>query len=62
METRRSDNSSPTKDAFLGLYLSSGLKRRIEREAEELGVSISELARRRLRGDDQAAKKTAATT
>lgn len=62
MPSHRSADGEPTKDSFLGFYLSSALKEQVEERAEELGVSISELARRRLSGDDEAAGQTAATT
>jgi hypothetical protein len=49
------DGSNPSnsrKDDFLGLYVTTETKERVERKAEAEGVSISEAVRRRIRDVD----------
>lgn len=55
MATRR-------KTKFLGLYVTPEMKKRVERAAEEEGVSISEAVRRRLNdlGNDRQDRLAAA--
>ena len=48
MADNRSRKASSRKDDFLGLYLSSDLKRDVEQSAERKDRSISEEARQRL--------------
>jgi hypothetical protein len=48
MAENRSQKASSRKDDFLGLYLSSDLKRDVEQSAERKDRSISEEARQRL--------------
>lgn len=45
----RSAQESKKKTAFLGLYVSPVVKRRVEQAAKASGLSISEVVRRRLR-------------
>lgn len=52
---------SERKDSFLGLYVTSETKRRVEQAAEEEEVSISEAVRRRLRNFDHVADGATAT-
>jgi hypothetical protein len=47
-----SDADNSRKDDFLGLYVTTETKERVEREAEAEGVSISEAVRRRIRDVD----------
>jgi hypothetical protein len=48
----RSAQESKKKSAFLGLYVSPVVKRRIEQAAKAHGLSISEVVRRRLRSPE----------
>lgn len=49
----RSNDGSETKDEFIGFHIEPSQKRRVEQEANQRGLSISELARQRLkRGKD----------
>lgn len=52
---------SERKDSFLGLYVTSETKQRVEQAAKEEEVSISEAVRRQLRDLDHAADRAAAT-
>jgi hypothetical protein len=52
---------SDRKDSFLGLFVTSEMKERVQRTAEQEGVSVSETVRRRLKDLDHAADGAAAT-
>ena len=53
MAENRSQKASSRKDDFLGLYLSSDLKRDVERSADQNDRSISEEARQRLQAGNE---------
>jgi len=56
----RSDSSDVTHDSFLGVKLPSALKEEAKRKAEERGISVSELVRRRLEDESAAEQATVA--
>lgn len=56
-----SSGSTSTKDAFLGLYVTSETKEQVERAAQDEGVSISEAVRRRLDDLDTGGPQPATT-
>lgn len=53
MADNRSRKASSRKNDFLGLYLSSDLKRDVERSADQNDRSISEEARQRLQAGNE---------